>query len=221
MIPRPKAVVFDFDYTLADSSPGVIECVRYALDRLGLPAVSNHQVCQTIGLSLPDTFYALTGGRQAEPSEIFARLFVERAEEVMHERTVLFPAVPATVEQLRQRRIVLGIVSTKYRRRIEGILRREGLLHAFEVIVGGEDVAQHKPDPQGLLVAIQTLGIESALRNERALYVGDSVTDAQTARSADVPFVATLTGTTPREAFAGFDVRAFVANLTELPGILA
>ena len=34
---RFKTVIFDFDYTLADSSQGATECIRYALERLGLP----------------------------------------------------------------------------------------------------------------------------------------------------------------------------------------
>ena len=36
-----KAVVFDFDYTLADSSRGVMDCFHYAFRRLGLPAASD------------------------------------------------------------------------------------------------------------------------------------------------------------------------------------
>ena len=39
--PGIQSVIFDFDYTLADSSEGVIECANYALGRLGLPAASD------------------------------------------------------------------------------------------------------------------------------------------------------------------------------------
>jgi phosphoglycolate phosphatase len=202
------AVIFDFDYTLADSSPGVIECIRYALESLGLPPVSDQQACQTIGLSLPDTLHRLTD--QRTQSETFTRLFVERAEEVMADRTVLFDSTASTVNWLKTRGIALGIVSTKYRRRIETILRREGLLDPFDVIVGGEDVAKHKPDPESLLKAIDALGTDSAL------YVGDSVTDAQTAQRARVPFVAVLSGTTPEHAFAPYNPQRVLASLSEL-----
>ena len=211
---RFKAVVFDFDYTLADSSQGATECIRYALERLGLSTVSYERACQTIGLSLPDTFRELTGRPQGEQSDAFARLFVERAEKVMAAGTVLFDSVPRTVHTLHARGIALGIVSTKYRRRIETILAREGLMDAFDVIVGGEDVAQLKPDPEGLHVAVETLGAR------RPLYVGDSRTDAQTAQRAGVPFVAALTGVTTRDAFVGYDVVGFVDSLDELPDLI-
>ena len=92
------------------------------------------------------------------------------------------------------------------------MLRRERLLDAFEVVVGGEDVSAHKPDPEGLLRAID----EVAASPDKTLYVGDSVTDAQTAERANVSFVAVLSGVTLREEFEGLAVRRFLANLGEL-----
>ena len=129
--------------------------------------------------------------------------------------TVLFESVPATIAALRVLGFPLGIVSTKFRYRIEAILEREGLHDAFGVIVGGEDVAEHKPDPTGLLTAIGRLGSVPA----STLYVGDSVVDAETAKRAGVPFVAVLSGVTPREAFRGYPVCGILENLSELPGL--
>lgn len=56
-----KAVIFDFDYTLADSSKGIIECIDYALRILGLTSVTTEVACENIGLSFDDTFFKLTG----------------------------------------------------------------------------------------------------------------------------------------------------------------
>jgi phosphoglycolate phosphatase len=130
----------------------------------------------------------------------------------MADKTVLLPGVRATVARLRARGLVLGIVSTKYRRRIEAILRREGLLAPFAAIVGGEDVAAHKPDPQSLNLAMARLRVTP----DRALYVGDSVTDAEAARRAGLSFAAVLSGTTPREAFGVYDASAVCRGLKEL-----
>jgi phosphoglycolate phosphatase len=209
---RFQAVVFDFDYTLVDSSQGVIECIDFALETLGMPAVSAEAANQTIGLSLVDGFRMLVGPRPAAQADEFARLFVKRADEAMADLTVLFESVPVTIAALRARGFPLGIVSTKFRYRIEAILEREGLRDAFGVIVGGEDVAEHKPDPAGLFTAIERLGGTS----ESALYVGDSVTDAETARRAGVPFVAVLSGVTPREAFLDYHTYGILRNLSGL-----
>jgi phosphoglycolate phosphatase len=207
-----QAILFDFDYTLADSSQGVIDCIGYALRTLGLPPVSDAAACRTIGLSLAETLTALSGPQPARTSGHFARLFVERADQVMAGKTQLFPAVPEIVGRLGEQGLSLGIVSTKYRRRIEGILERDGLLDCFEVIVGGEDVCRHKPDPESLLLALDRLGVSPG----KALYVGDSVTDALAAQRAGVPFVAVLSGTTPREAFLECEVCEILETVADL-----
>jgi phosphoglycolate phosphatase len=212
-----QAILFDFDYTLADSSQGVIDCIGFALDELGFPPVSDDVACRTIGLSLPDTLVALAGPQPPKVSASFARLFVEQADRVMAGKTVLFPEVRATVARLRERGLVLGIVSTKYRRRIEAILGREGLLSQFAVIVGGEDVTRHKPDPESLWLAMERLDVGL----EEVLYVGDSVTDAEAAKRAGITFVAVLSGPTTGEAFEEYETCALVGKLAQLSIVLS
>ena len=173
--------------------------------------VSDEAACRTIGLSLGDTLLRLAGPEQTNLRETFARLFVQRADRVMSDKTVLFEGVPETMRVLEDKGMVLGIVSTKFRYRIETVLEREKVLDSFDVIVGGEDVVHHKPDPESLELAMKKLGLR-----ENVLYVGDSVTDAEAARRAFVPFVAVLSGVTPGDAFEGYELCAVVRNVSEL-----
>jgi phosphoglycolate phosphatase len=204
-------VIFDFDYTLADSSRSVVASVNFALVELGLPTAPARMIHRTIGLSLRNTFLKLMGQHVTQANE-FARLFVKQADEIMVDLTVLFETVPMTVDSLRRGSIHLDIVSTKFRYRIEVILRRENLLDAFEFIVGREDVSEHKPKPKGLLAGVQRMGGSLSI----ALYVEDSVTDAETAKRAVVPFVAVLSGVTSREYFEDYEVYEGIADLSEL-----
>ena len=95
-------------------------------------------------------------------------------------------------------------------------LEREKMCGYFDVIVGGEDVANHKPHPEGALKAVAALGAAAS----EVLYVGDSVVDAETARRAQLPFVAVLTGVTPRHAFTSYRPVAVVESLTAVPGLV-
>src|SRR5918992_5376032 len=135
-----RAVLFDFDYTLADSSEGAIDCINFALNEMGLDCVSAEAACRTIGLSLSETF--LTLGEHHEPGRCneFHQLFVQRADEVMVGLTELYDSVPVAVEALVRQGLKLGIVSTKYRRRINEVLAREAVAHHFELVIGGDDV---------------------------------------------------------------------------------
>jgi len=212
-----RSLILDFDYTLADSSRGIVECVRFALKELELPRVSAEGVCRTIGLSLPDAFMELVGNQHAAKADEFARLFIEHADRVMLDLTILLDRVPETVALLKQRGFALGILSNKFRYRVMGVLRREHLSRSFGVVVGAEDVSVLKPAPEGLLMAVERLGSSPSA----ALYVGDSVTDAETAARAGVPFVAVLSGVTPREAFERCDTYAVLSDVSALPDLLA
>ena len=214
-----RAVLFDFDYTLADSERGIIECVTFALDRLGLPAASSDAIRATIGLSLEEMLVRLTS-HNGDRSTEFRRLFISRADEVMVDSTVVYPWVPRTARTLRRAGFALGIVSTKRRQRIEEVLTRDGLEDLFSVVVGSDSVPRPKPAPDGLLLALEHLNTPA----EEALFVGDSTTDADAAQQAAVPFVAVLTGATPRQAFREYPCRAVLPNAAgvlshlELPG---
>lgn len=208
-----RAVLFDFDYTLADSSAGIIACCSDALAEMGLPAPEPAAVRRTIGLSLAASFRELTGEEDPERARVFSECFIARADEVMVNLTTLYPSVAPVSATLRARGYALGIVSTKYSYRIAGVLERDGLADAFSVIIGGEIVQRHKPDPESLLLALQRL----ALPARDVLYVGDSVVDAETAARAGVDFVGVLSGVTPRDAFAAHPALALLEDLTGLP----
>ncbi len=209
-------MVFDFDYTLADSSEGIIESINYALRGLGLPEADGDAIRMTIGLSLDESLVALAGEHERGRAQEFIGLVVERADEVMADTIVFYDFVPGVVDALRAANVSLGIVSQKYRRRIEHVLERDGLSGRFDAIVGGEDMVALKPDPRGLLTVIDRLGCQPA----ESVYVGDTVTDAETARRANVPFVAVLSGVTPRESFDGLPVLEIIPDASGIMDVL-
>ena len=212
----PLAIVFDFDYTLGDSSTGVIESANHALIGMGLSPASDDAICATIGLSLENSLVALSGEQHRDRAEEYIRLFVEKADEVMADSTVLYDFVPGVLAELHERRVAMGIVTQKFKTRIDTILARDGLEGIFDVIVGADTAPELKPHPGGLLSAVSGLGSEPS----QALYVGDSTTDAETARRACVPFLPVLTGVTPREAFDDYDVLGPARSVAELPKLV-
>ncbi len=218
----PAAILYDFDYTLADSSPGIIECVQYAFQCLRLEIPPAEAICRTIGRSLPETFCVLANGAAAAspPEELeseFIRLFVGRADEIMVQRTRLLPGVKTTLATLRRRGLRQGVVTTKFRRRIESVLARERCRETMDVIVGGDDVVEPKPAPEGILRALASLHLAPA----DCLYVGDSPVDAAAAQAAGMAFAAVATGVTPEVELRSWQPRALLRGLAELPPLLA
>ncbi|MFX0021719.1 MAG: HAD family hydrolase [Candidatus Hermodarchaeota archaeon] len=212
-----RGILFDFDFTLADSTQGVVRCVNYALKKIGFDEFTEKEINKTIGLPLEQTFIKLVGEQHIDYIEKFKHFFIKKADEIMANFTLLFNETPKVIEKLYSNGFKLGIVSTKFRYRIESILRREKLLDHFEVIVGGEDVASLKPNPMGLLLAVQKLDLTSS----EVIYIGDSIIDAETANKADIAFIAVLSGVTPRIAFNKYQVLVFLNNISELPLLLS
>jgi phosphoglycolate phosphatase len=216
-IVRFGAILFDFDYTIADSSAGVIECVNASLRELRLPFASPESIRRTIGMSLPRTFVTLAGEQHAAKAEAFAAGLKRRADQVVAALTTVYPQVGPVVRELKRRAIRVGIVSTKFRYRIEQTLRREGIADLFDIIVGGEDVSEPKPAPQGIEQAMTAL----RLTPSDILYVGDTTIDAETAARAGVAFLAVLSGVTPRHEFSEHSTVGIVDDLGQLLEILA
>lgn len=213
---RYSCVLFDFDYTLADSSEPAVDCINCALSELGYAPASPELACRTIGLSLSKTFRFLTGEHDDLRAAEFSRLFLERAKEIMVSGTSLFPTTSATLRLLSEMGARLGIVSNKDRYMIEQIALRDGISPFIDIIIGREEVTHRKPDPEGIHTAARCLGTDVG----EVVYVGDSIVDAETAQRAGSAFIAVLSGTTPADDFLAFRPQHVLESLAELPAAL-
>lgn len=210
-------ILFDFDYTLVDSSQAAFMCYNYAFKKMGFDEISFDLTRSLIGLSLEDIYYKISKDKSLKRADEFRGHFRDCADKVMLDLTVFYDSASDALKFLDRQGFKLGIVSNKYRYRIQDILSREGIARTIDIVVGSEDVSTQKPSGEGILKAISALGISK----ENSVYIGDSVTDAEAARDAGIDFICVLSGVTSRADFDGFDVGRFLNNLNELPNTLA
>ena len=205
-------MLFDFDFTLADSSEGVVVCMNHSLARLGLPPAPADAIRRTIGLDLATALGILAGEEWRPRAEEFLEHFIRKADEVIVPSTFFLPGAARVLRTLHDAGYPLGVVSTKHRHRVEEALERDGLGAFVEVVVGSDDVPRPKPAPDGLLRAASSLGIPTC----DCVFVGDSEVDAMAARAAGMGFVAVLSGTTTAEVFARYPARAVLGGVGEI-----
>ena len=158
MCMKYRAICFDFDYTLGDSTDSIVAGFQYGFTRLGWPAPDRETVRRTVGYLLEDAYTLLTGDRDPEHRAAFRPLFLEASMERQRRETTLFPGAPELLRELKARGIRLGIVSTKRSDTLEAILENRGVLGELDLIIGSDRVKRHKPDPEGLLAAMSRLG---------------------------------------------------------------
>lgn len=207
-----QAICFDFDYTLADCTDSIVAGFHHGLTQLGWPAPDREAVRRTVGFLLEDAYAMLTGDLDPSRQAKFRVLFTEVARELQIKDTVLLPGGEELLRKLRERGSKVAIVSTKRGDTIEMILERLGVADTVDLVVGSADVARHKPDPEGLLLALRRLGVKP----EDALFCGDTVLDAGAAKNAGTHFAAVLGGTTQAEEFARFHPDHIAPDLWEL-----
>ena len=204
--------LFDFDYTLADSSRGIVLCFRHVLERNGYTDVTDDAIRRTIGKTLEESFSILTG--ETDPARLadFKQQYRKEADVHMTPNTRLFPETLDVLRRLKERDAKVGIISTKYRFRIHDTMDQHLPADFLDIVVGGEDVTRAKPDPEGLLHAITELGVEKT----DVLYIGDSTVDAETALAAGVDFAGVTHGVTTADELACYPHCRIMASLEEL-----
>ena len=180
-----RCVLFDLDGTLVDTWELYIEAYTRTLEshvgrRLTLD--------ELIGLGPVSELRLFRRALSVSDAEAAYREFLRhyRSLHPTHFGGV-YPGVHEMLGTLRRACLRLGIVTGKSRAAWE-ITAKEADLGEFDAIVTDEEVAEAKPDPQGLVLALTRLGIPA----EEAIYVGDSVGDASAERAAGIRFAAAL-----------------------------
>ena len=204
--------LFDFDYTLADSSRGIVTCFRNVLTRHGYTEVTDDDIKRTIGKTLEDSFSILTGVTDAGQLAGFKAEYRKEADTHMTVNTVLFLETKSVLTALKDSGARIGIISTKYRFRIKELLDQHFPEDFMDIIVGGEDVKAAKPSPEGLLLAIKQLHANKA----ETLYIGDSTVDAETAQAAGVDFAGVTHGVTTAKELEKYPHWKIMSTLDEL-----
>ncbi len=204
--------LFDFDYTLVDSSQGIVKCFRIVLDRYNYTSPTDEEIRRTIGKTLEESFTILTGENDPEVLHTYRQEYVAEADKYMTDNTFFFPETKEVLTKLKSEGAKLGIISTKYKYRIEQFLDQHFPKDFFDIIVGIEEVEKYKPHPDGILKAIKYL----KSKKKQVIYIGDSTVDAQAAENAKVDFIGVTHGVTTIHELAHYKNIAIVPDLSPI-----
>ena len=175
---RLPVVLFDLDGTVIDSGGIILASMR-------------HAATTVLGRDVPDEqLMAAVGGpglehqmRELDPERVDELITAYRTHnEPLHDTLVCCPGMDEALERLRDEGRRLGIVTAKRRATVELAFAHVPFGHLFDVVVGGDETARHKPDPQPLELALARLHVGP----EGAAYVGDSPFDIAAGKAAGV-----------------------------------
>lgn len=173
-------VLFDFDGTLADTLPICIHAISEAFLQFDGVKLTGPEVVAMFGPTEADIIRRNLRNRDA--AEDGVRLFYEIYRRD-HERMVKPNAdIAALLDTLRSKGYRMGIVTGKGRDALDISLERLGLASYFGVTVSGDEMTRPKPDPEGVVTAMNGLGASK----EETVFVGDSEADMRAGKGAGV-----------------------------------
>lgn len=207
---RYKAVIFDWDGTVMDSTASIVGAIQAACVDLDLPVPSVEEASWVIGLSLDQAL------QRCVPSLVQERvpLFQERYRHhffLNDQQLGLFDGILPLLETLRQQEIRLGVATGKTRRGLDRVLQAHQLTTHFDY-TRCADESKGKPDPAMLFDIMERLDLQP----EHVLMVGDTTHDVQMAASAGVDSMAVTYGAHSKRTLLLSEPTVMVSSVREM-----
>ena len=209
---RIRNLIFDFDGTIGDSYLPVTESFNHVFRHFRRRELKAEEVRPWVGTGLEAILEHYLG---AEHLQEGIRLFREKYLKIYQEGSTLMPGVRETLDAL-EGRYRMALCSNKPGETLRSLADHLDVSRYFVVCLGAYDVPNLKPHPDMLRAALDKLGATSA----DALYIGDTLTDVEFARTCEIPYVLVLGGTGTREELASARPVALLENITELLPLL-
>jgi len=175
---KPKAILFDWDNTLADTWPTIYQAMCETFAAMGHEPWSFEETKERVHRSMRDSFPEIFGDRWEEAGEIYFKSF----RRVHLEKLTPLEDAEEVLIALQNTDIYTALVSNKTGEALRLEVNHIGWNKYFSKVVGAKDAAEDKPSPKPVIMALQDSGIEPS---QDVWFVGDSVTDMECAYNSN------------------------------------
>lgn len=211
---RYDLIVWDWDGTIMDSTPTIVDCIQQACRDLGFKEPDDTLASSVIGLGIHDSL------RRAVPwiepihfqklTDRFRYHYLAKDHELD-----LFVGIRELLEELRADNYLLGVATGKSRVGLDRSLHHHQIGHLFHE-TRTADESFSKPHPGMLLELSDVLQVPT----RRILMIGDTTHDLDMAANAGVDAVAVTYGAHPPDTLKASQSLAHVDDVTQLSGWL-
>jgi phosphoglycolate phosphatase len=192
-------VLFDLDGTLVDTAPDLIRAHNHVMKKFGYPSKSLDVLRNAVG-SGAKAMMAKDNGKwkwfdekiQNEMTDEFISFYEKN---ILHESTLL-NGVKEFLEWCKNQNISMAVCTNKTEFLAIDLLKKIGIYDFFEYVSGYNTFEYCKPDPRHLLKTIDILNGDKC----KSIMVGDSETDANAAKAAEIPMILLKYGYTEKKS---------------------
>ena len=212
-----KIIIFDFDGTLADTRELIIRTNQEAMKAMNYLVRDEEAIRKTIGLPLAEgirtLFPELPEEAIPEWCTTYRRIFDGLKTRYV---PVLFPEVKETLEWLHAKGYVLTVASSRHSSSLNAFLQDLGIAPCFQYVLGADNVAKAKPDPEPVLQTLRDMGYPA----EEALVVGDMPVDILMGSRAGAKTAGVTFGNSNRAELQAAGATYVLDHFSELKSLL-
>lgn len=212
-----QAALIDLDGTLLDTALDLAEAANGMLADFDRPPASLDDVRAYVGKGVQNMVKRLLAGRldaaddPAPPPQEAMASFRRHYHACNGQRSVPYPGVIDGLERFGRSGVMLACVTNKMEAFTLPLLEVTGLRRYFRLVVSGDSLPRHKPDPMQMIWACGALGVSPA----RTLAIGDSMHDAAAARAAGARVFLVPYGYNEGRGVQGLDCDAIVQSIDD------
>ena len=211
------AVLFDFDGTVADTGKGVFRSIRYAIEKSGLPPLSEEGLRTFIGPPLHDSFRRECHIDDEELTETLVSHYREAYSAGGLFEFDIYEGMEQLFSDLHDAGVKIGVASSKPINFINIILEKTGLDKYFDTAAGSDP---RYADSDKTTIVRSCISSFSLPEGSSYLMVGDRCFDIIGAHNAGIPCAAVLFGYGSRQEFEENNADYIVANADELRRVI-
>ncbi len=214
-----KAVIFDFDGTLADTVPALCEGINLTMQRFGYPTHTEADILRFINNGARELVRrAMPQALQADEQQVSRTLSVynDYYGQVYLHTQGCYEGVRETVAQLHAEGLRIGVLSNKQDAYVKGLCRAVLAPHSYDAAQGVLEGHPTKPHPYLTTRVAQALGVETS----ECAVVGDSDVDIRTAENAGMGHIGVTWGYRTEEFLRAAGATRLAHNAAELAAII-
>lgn len=211
-------IIFDLDGTLLDTMEDLTDSVNYAMEKFGFPLHTIEEIRSFVGNGAPKLIErSIPQGKENPSYDAVLAAFKEHYAAHCEDKTNPYAGIMELLAKLKDKGYRMAVVSNKF----DGAVKRlcEKYFGGYlEAAIGESADVKRKPAPDTVYRALRELSCD----NSRAVYVGDSEVDIQTAKNASLPCISVTWGfrTAGQLKAAGADEKLMIGHPQELLPLL-
>ena len=196
-------VLFDLDGTLVDTAPDLMRAHNHVMKKFGYPTKSTEEIRNLVGKGAGALIGRSIWGQAKKEfhSVIDLKIKDEMSKEFVNyygkniiNESTLIKGVKEFLIWCKNQNISMAICTNKQEHLSNDLLKKIGIYDFFEYVAGSDTFDYCKPDPRHLTSVVEILDGDV----NKAIMIGDSETDANAAKAAEIPVILLENGYTEK-----------------------